>query len=811
MPPQQNHAETPEPSSQASQALIDYCPFRKPSAEAFDSGQWPCQWIALTPSPPRPFVAAYKLDFACAHAQAARIHVSADERYELFLDGQRIGRGPQRGDILHWSYETYDLHLPQGPHTLVARVSTLGEMAPNAQLSQGHRFLLAAEGEHLPRLSTGLAEWTCMALEGYSFCEPSLRGSRYAGCNTRIEGARFTWGFERGQGVWHAPALLEHPYDRLGQTGEVRHVLRPATLPAMLERPIPPGLVRHVDAPAAPDACDQPILAANHLVSETAPWQEFLSAGRGMTLAPHTHRRVLIDLGDYYCAYTELNLSGGRDARIRVQWAEAIFERPHADGWAKGPRDRIEGGFFVGRGDIFVPDGAARCTFESLWWRCGRYVELLVETSDEPLTLHALKLLETRYPLEMHSRLSCNDARWDTLTPILFRSLQMCSHETYMDCPHYEQLQYVGDTRLQALTTFVSTQDDRLPRKAVKLFEASQGLGGLVQSRYPSRVAQYIPQFSLYWVGMVYDFALWRGDRAFIASMMPAVRAALETFLAHVDDRNLLNLPEGWDWIDWVPGWHVGRPRLDGRGPCGVNHWQLVYVLGLGAQLERWMGEAELAQRLERRRRELAQAGLLTFWDEDQGLLAVSPDRTRFAEHNQCFALLSGLLDDTRARRITHGLLHNPTLDRATIYFQHYLFESFRQQGCMEGFFSRMGLWHDLPGRGFKTTPECPEPCRSDCHAWGAHPIYHFFVSVLGIRPGEFGFETVEIAPQLGPLQQARGEMVHPRGIIRVEFTQSNGRLSAQVELPAGLRGVLTANGQTVALGPGGFRSPISF
>ena len=30
----------------------------------------------------------------------------------------------------------------------------------------------------------------------------------------------------------------------------------------------------------------------------------------------------------------------------------------------------------------------------------------------------------------------------------------MCAHETYMDCPYYEQLQYGGDTRLEILATY---------------------------------------------------------------------------------------------------------------------------------------------------------------------------------------------------------------------------------------------------------------------------------------------------------------------------------------------------------------------
>ena len=54
----------------------------------------------------------------------------------------------------------------------------------------------------------------------------------------------------------------------------------------------------------------------------------------------------------------------------------------------------------------------------------------------------------------------------------------------------------------------VSLQDGR---KAIEMFDQSRMANGLTQSRYPSRVRQIIPPFSLWWVGMVYDYALWRG------------------------------------------------------------------------------------------------------------------------------------------------------------------------------------------------------------------------------------------------------------------------------------------------------------
>jgi alpha-L-rhamnosidase len=191
------------------------------------------------------------------------------------------------------------------------------------------------------------------------------------------------------------------------------------------------------------------------------------------------------------------------------------------------------------------------------------------------------------------------------------------------------------------------------------------------------------------------------------------------------------------------------------------------------------------------------------FWDEKRGLFADNPSRKTFSEHAQCFAVLSSALDADRMKRIEQGLLNDPDLARATIYFRHYLFETYRVFGRMEAIEDRLTMWYGLKEQGFKTAPEMPEPSRSDCHAWSAHPIYHAYASFLGIRPGGFGFDRVRISPQLGSMKEAKASMVHPKGRIEVALQQAGPGLKANVTLPAGVNGEFVYAGKSRELRPG--------
>jgi hypothetical protein len=787
--------------------LIDREPYtdRPENAFWYTRGIWPCAWIRCPDAGAPPFVTAYRRRFVLDQAVTIRVHVSADERYELFLDGVRIGRGSERGDPANWFFETYDLALGAGPHVLVARVWALGDVGPVAQMRVYPGFILSPDDPaYLPLLGTGVAEWEARTLDGYSFERIAAPGYYFAvGSNTIVDGSRFVWGFERGDAEGWVPAETIEP----GVSGFTRvefhpqHMLKPATLPPMLDQPFPAEAVRFVAEVGSTDTRDMPISGADSIPDEMQSWSALLASSQPLTIPSGTRRRVLIDLRDYVCAYPELLVSGGRGSTISLSWAEALFQ--DLKGGSKGNRDEIEGKYFVGLADTFLPDGGAHRRFDLLWWKCGRYLEVVVSTGDEPLVIEGWTLRETRYPLEMESRFAGGEARLTAIVPIMLRALQMCAHETYMDCPYYEQLMYAGDTRLEVLITYAITRDDRLPRKALRMFDASRLPRGLTQSRYPSHVTQIIPPFSLWWVAMVYDYAAWRDDLPFVRDLIPGVREVLDRFLLFRNGDGLVEAPSGWNFMDWAPEWRAGVPPDGELGVSGLINWQLALVLTLGAQLEEWLGEAELAARTRRAAADLARQITARFWDEERGLFADDLAHARFSEHTQCLAILSGLLDYERRDAVAHGLLHDPELVRTTIYFTHYLFEAYTALGRSDALLARLQPWLELPAQGFKTTFEMPEPSRSDCHAWGAHPLYHYFASILGIRPAAQGFRAVQIRPRLGALTAVHGSMVHPHGTITVDLQVDDGALHGAITLPDGVPGALLVDGRSRALVPG--------
>ncbi|MFW5972962.1 MAG: alpha-L-rhamnosidase N-terminal domain-containing protein, partial [Bacteroidota bacterium] len=367
------------------------------------------------------------------------VHISADNRYRLYVNGQEVSAGPQRSDLMHWRYETVDLapHLAAGDNVIAALVWNWGPHRPVAQQSHRTAFLLQGNSEKEAVVNTDRS-WKVWHNAGYAAIpvEASTVGGYYAAPpGEALEARHYPWGWKDAaydEGEWHHAATNEgwsgdsarlRGTHLTGEAGSWQLVAR--TIPQMEVRPTRFASIRRtVDIPAD-DA--------------------FLRGEGDLVIPPNRSVSLLLDHGSLTNAYPVLEVTGGRDAQLSLTYAEALRD---VDG-NKGHRDEVEGKTISGVTDRFSFDGGERRGFQTLWFRTYRYVQLDIETRDEPLRIHDLHGLFTGYPFEERARFSSDEGWLSDMWEVNWRTARLCAEETYFDTPYYEQLQYVGDTRIQ--------------------------------------------------------------------------------------------------------------------------------------------------------------------------------------------------------------------------------------------------------------------------------------------------------------------------------------------------------------------------
>lgn len=772
---------------------------------------WHAAWVTHPTAPLRePLVLRFRRLLTLAAVPASYIvRVSADNRFILYVNGRRVGDGPARGDLDHWRYEQFDLapDLRPGKNLITATVWNWGIFAPIAQMSDRTAFLLESEATGTDGISTpdGWQVETEPCHSALDRASVTQRSYMAAGPGEEINAALCDW-------TWNTPSddnqnwvavaspMRDSIYGNVNRAhsaytrGDNPWGLVPDRLPHMAYTPASAGQVVRVDS---------------HTPAE--PGIKSFPAHR-VTVPANVHIHILLDRKTLTTAYPILTVSGGKGSQIWLTYSEALYDNLDHKGDrnalyytdAQGMRRPRHA---LGLRDEFLPDGGAKRVFEPLWWRTWRYLDLDIRTGTEPLTLDSLTAAFSAYPFKERATFQSPDPELAQIWQISWRTAHLDAHETYMDTPYYEQLQYVGDTRIQALISYAVTGDDRLARQALRAFNDSRIPEGITRSRYPSSLPQNIPTFSLLWIGMLHDYWMYRSDPAPVRESLMGTRAVLDWFNHYEQPDGLLRKLPWWSFIDWVSSGAI--PTYDSKGESCVTTLQYLGALDNAADLESAFGDSALVARYRARATHVRSGIYAQCWAPARGLLADNPGKAVFSQQSNIMGVLYDVIPKNEQRAVLQKMLDiepGTTPDgvlSASYYFRFYLARALDHAGMADDYLASIKPWRQLLALHFSTWPEVPGNTRSDSHAWSAHPIYDLLTLVAGIEPASPGFKTVRIAPHLGSLASVTAAYPHPEGMIQVEYHRQGNALDATITLPAALHGTFVFAGKTWPLQPG--------
>lgn len=767
-----------------------------------DAAQAEGRWITYPAIAPRTQVVLhFRRDISLdAVPKSFPVHLSADNRFILYVNGERVADGPARGDLAHWRYETVDLspYLKTGHNVVAAEVWNAAEdtgsrfhTEPLAQLSARTAFWV--DGDGAAKVLDTAQPWQVSVQPGRKFSSPfphlieEFGGTFYAaGSSEDIDGTRADWnwnGKHLSKAGWvpAVPALSE------GETSPWTLMADP--LPQMSFTPEASGTVARTDyAPAEAFPAKPVVIPANKTVT------------------------LLLDQKVVQSAYPEFLVSGGRGATVTVTYAEALYDA------AKHKGDRAEVGDrqAIGLQDTFHLDGGKSRNYRPLWWRTWRFMQVQVTTGAEPVTLDGVKLFETGYPFEAKGYFKSNDAQLNQIWDIGWRTVKVDAHETFMDSSYWEQLQYVGDTRIDNIISYTVAGDPRLAVQAIDAYGHSQGADGMIQSAYPSSTDNVIPPFGLLWLGMMHDYVTYQPDLAVIKRNIAGGRKILDWYAPYVAANGLVTITPKWNYMDWageaqVPYAPTEFDRFPSFDPATKTSC-LVSLAYLGslkdmAAVEMVAGDPALAETDRQKAAALTAAIQDQCWDEKRGLFADSPTRTVFSQHTNALAVLYDVAPKDRAAGILNKVTKADGIDApdgiltTSYYFSWYLIKAYQHAGLSDRYLQLVDTWRDLVRLNFTTWPEARGDTRSDTHAWSSHPTADLIGIVAGIQPGAPGYGMVKIEPHLGALTSVDAASMTPKGLVSVTYrTSSSGAVDAIITKPADLEGQLVWQGKAYSL-----------
>jgi hypothetical protein len=783
-----------------------------------------------------------------APAQAI-VRCTVDGRYQLFVNGVRVGRGPMRCSPLFQRFDTYDLapQLFSGANVIAALVHVYGVDTAWYETVKGMwaptfgdgAFWLEGDAGSV-RLDSG-PEWRCLESRAWAqdtarinhslgFIEvldarelapdwltPAFNDSAWKPARALYAGGGGPEAFFGGMETRPFPTLLPREIPQLVETFEppvaVRWVKGLAPRPDL---PVHRRCYREAftDAPCAVDVAA--LIGGDTVEVYTAPGQDLA---------------ILLDFGRLLTGYPTVTLDAKGGEIIEIAVAEGL--PGEWDDTGPAPEARITPQPLLGH-DAHVARYIARPgrqTFERFEWSAVRWMQITVRNAEAGLAVARPGVTFTHYPVAQAGAFACSDALLSQLWKTGAYTLQLCMQDSWVDCPSREQRQWLGDATVENLVGHAAFGPSVAPLNAAFLRHAAQSQrpDGLTQMFAPGDHARdgiLIPDWTLQWILNAGDHLAYTGDVAVIAEIFPAIERAIAWFEQRLSPAGLVADLPYWHFMDWAS---VGR-----TGEALTLNAQYAGALSVAADLAEAIDCAGPARRLRRRASEVCDALNARHWDEGRGVFVdgVDPrngrqDR-RVSQHGNAAMALWGKASSSRLARalryvsdpqrlvFTPGppiTSHAVDFDEdhdvvlANTFYAHFVYSALAEHGL---FARALELMSDKLGpmirKGSSTLWESLEPTASLCHGFSASPTWQLTTRLLGVRPSAPGYARARFSPNLAGLKWANGVVPTQHGLIGVDLKMDSELMIAQVHAPAGvLIDVAAAPGWRVSAGPASF------
>ncbi len=713
------------------------------------------------------------------------IYISADNRYRLYVNGKYIVSGPSSSDINNYRYETINIakYLKAGKNLIATEVVNFGEYRKASTMTFQTAFILQGDEKNPVDVNTSnKSNWKVtrdFGFESIPFVSDSLHGYYVAGPGERRIAEKHPKNWNKvalDDSNWLQPkaGTVEFAVGKGFLFGSTWYLV-PRTIPFMEESQQRFGKIARVEGLKIND--------------------DFIKGTGALTIPSNKKVTILIDQEHHTIGHPEMYYSGGKGSKIKITYSEAMYDK----NWKKGNRNKIEGKHILGYYDIIEADGSDNNLFKPFGQKTYRFIELEIITKGKPLIINDYYGVYTAYPFKENAVFETGDKVLDQIWDAAWLTLRNSSVEGFID-PYYEQLQYIGDSRIEALVSITVDGDDRLMRKAIEMFDNSRLPNGLTQSRYPSYIVQVIPTYSLIWIDMIHDYHMFRNDDQFVKSFTPGMRAVLDWWANKVDDFGMPKGMEWWNFTDWSPGFHNGIPDGADDGYSASIALQFVHTLQNAVQIYKDLDMGKEANKYDQLQKRITQSVLKNCYVPAKGLIAETPRKKKFSQHTNIMAILTDAIPVKNQKVMMQKILDDNDLIQTTIYYKFYLFNALQKAGLGDQYLDLLENWTNQLNQGLTTFAETDIEPRSECHAWSASPNFHFLTLVAGIQPGGKNFEKIIVEPNLGKLINIKAKMPHPNGFIEVKLERRGQKLKGEVVLPKDTNGTFYWKGNKINL-----------
>lgn len=781
---------------------------------ATSPAEWSGRWIAPAHLAPQGGVYFYaRRRFTVRDiATSVPLHIAAETMYLLYINGREVGRGPIRGTHTRNFFDTYDISrdLQSGENWIAVAVHC--PQAGSFKHAPARPGVLVQFDDGSVRTDE---TWQVLVSEAHRLNAP-LYAHQIGPMEWKDRRAEPTgWQVGRDLSRWSTPVVL-NPDERLGGKA-----LLPRDIPALSVERLRPTAIPLIAATPACETNGEACVARRmnneaHATQPPAinPAGLLGDASEPITLTPLGDGRgvaMIFDFGRAVNGGIEIDIDAPAGTIVDIGYQEelrsgrlevAMTEYAFADRYVLSDGRQRVGNEFAERGY--------------------RMAQIVFRGFDRPLTVHGVTGINRLYPYKPRGAFSSSDAKLDRLWSMCDQTLRACSTDTFVDCPWRENVLWLNDLVVEALTSLQVFGDPRIVKRCLRLAASQVRDDGLFPGVVPfgkiegldeqaSMDRMTLTAGNLTVPQVLEDYWLYTGDRAGVEPLVELMEPMLSCFESWEDPTGLCRPPRKfWNFIDW------SFPEdIEGRTVCAIE-WLRVLALDTTARLLGRLDPGRDTIALTEKSSRIVAAINDRFWSGTRGVylegIETTAGRPMMTQLTQALAILSGRLSPQRNRQLGEAIRSDDLL-APELFMHHFVLRALVTTGQAEAARKRIEqYWGPIVASGSPTVWELGVHtfgkagfggAGSLCHGFSTTPIDFMQGVVLGVRPTAAGFTRCRFAPKSVGLDHAKGAIPTPHGDLHVAWWRRGDLFDASLTVPPGVA-VDLAHGGT--LGPGRHR-----
>lgn len=816
----------------------------KPGEGEESSYNWSAHWIWLTENDDSHTMLARHSFTLEKQPESVILRITASDRYNLYINGQFICRGPARSAPHHQSYDILDITdlLHPGNNSFAVRVHQQQDKRSHQYQGRGGLLVQAEilESNNDRTIISG-KDWKVTSDPSWDDSAPRI--SRFQDIvNDRVDMRKYISGWadpEFDDSSWPAarPLFRESGWpstqkNALPQTLTLPWTsLVPRDLPYLKESDVTASRlmgIYYVEDPFSGEG----IQDIDHVSLDGDPNPDLVkkfnrSIGRAepFMVPPGKNGKspvLIFDLSEVVIGMPVFEIRGDPGVTVDIMCAPYILNQDFTHKIVDTEcLDRI---ILSGRND----------RWESTYFKPARYLAIAIRNAEEETGLFHSGMRRIQYPFEKRGSIKTPGNEWvERYWEASEKTLDVCTTDGYTD-NYRERRQYAQTGYYAALGNYWTYGDHFLQRRYMLQTAQEQYANGIMPAYAPLAGDGYMIIFdsNCLWIRSLKNYLLYSGDYNTVKELLPAATKLMDLFHSCTDENGMINNPPFAYWLD--------HAVLDRRGVNTNLNGHYLGALEDFAQVLEWLGEDDNEVYLDRAEK-LRNSMRKLLWDEKRKLfsdaLVNGELSSLFSEHSNAMALALNVADDRQAAAIAEQLLvgdwHNyikresgiTLVTPAMSYFLHkglceygYVEESFR---LFRERFDKMlepetnqTLWEEWFVDGTGRSGKFQKKTRSDAQTESAFPPALFAEFLFGIKPLRPGMKEISLKRTDSGIGQLEGRFPTPEGQLKVRWDISDGSGMLNISVPGDMKisldlaslkenmsGIITINGKEIPEG----------